>query len=126
MSDRRILVVDDEQDILDLLKDVLSGEGFEVDTAVDARGALDLIRNHIYEVAVLDFNLPDMDGIMLHRQIRQMDEELADKTVFMSGMTQDGSRMDYYAAVGGAFLAKPFDVGQVLEAIQAVLNPDEE
>ena len=125
MSDRRILIVDDEQDILDLLKEFLSGEGFEVDTAVDARGALDLIRNHIYEVAVLDFNLPDMNGIMLHRQIRQMDEELADKTVFMSGMAQDGSHMDYYATIGGAFLTKPFDVTQVLEAVEAVLNPDE-
>lgn len=124
MSERRVLVVDDEQEILDLLQEVLSGEGFEVDTAVDANGALDLIRANIYEVAVLDFNLPDMDGIMLHRQIRQMDEELADKTVFMSGMAQDGSRMDYYAAVGGPFLAKPFDVTQVIEAIGAVLNPD--
>ena len=126
MSARRILVVDDEQDILDLLEDALSSEGFAVDTAPDARGALDLIRDHIYDVAVLDFHLPDMDGIMLHHHIRQMDEELAERTVFVSGMTQDPDRMDYYAAVGGAFLAKPFDVTQVLEAIAAVIKRDED
>ena len=126
MSNKRILVVDDEPDILDLLQNILVAEGFEVDTADNARSALESIRNQIYDVALLDFNLPDMDGVMLHRQIRQIDEELAGRSIFMSGLVQDGSSMDYYASFGGAFVAKPFDVSQVIEAVESVLRPSEE
>lgn len=123
MSDRRILVVDDEREIVDLLQEYLHDEGYEVDTAGDAASALELIRNHMYEVAVVDFNLPDMNGVMLHRQIRQMDEELAQKTIFMSGFLQADTNLDYYSAHGGGFLAKPFDVRDVADAIRNVLEP---
>jgi len=123
MSDRRILVVDDEAEIVELLKDFLTGEGFVIDTAGNASSALDLIRGQIYDAAVVDFNLPDMDGVMLHRQIRQMDPELAQKTVFMSGFLQADTNLDYYAAYGGGFLAKPFDVRDVADAIRNLLNP---
>jgi two-component system NtrC family sensor kinase len=121
MSDERLLVVDDEVEILELLKDVLSGAGYQVDGAPDARSALDLIRDHIYDAAIVDFNLPDMDGVMLHRQIRQMDSDLANKTIFMSGLVQNDSNLDYYAAAGGGFLAKPFDVQMVVQAVQNVI-----
>ena len=77
MAGKRIIVVDDEREIIDLLSEVLSAHGYTVDSAVNADGALELIRTNIYDAAILDFNLPDMNGVMLHRQIRQMDEELA-------------------------------------------------
>lgn len=123
MSQRRILVVDDEAEIVELLKDFLSAEGFLVDAAGDSSSALDLIREQIYDAAVVDFNLPDMDGVMLHRQIRQMDPELAAKTVFMSGFLQADTNLDYYSAFAGGFLAKPFDVRDVLDALRNVLSP---
>ena len=123
MSERCILIVDDEAEIVELLKDFLTGEGYRIDAAGDAAGALDLIREQIYDAAVVDFNLPDMDGVMLHRKIRQMDPELAQKTVFMSGFLQADTNLDYYTAFGGGFLAKPFDVRDVADAIRNVLNP---
>ncbi len=122
MAQRRALVVDDEPEIVDLLRDILEGRGFEVDSAPDARTALELIRENIYDVAVLDFNLPDMNGIMLHRQIRQMDAELAARTIFMSGYVQAEQHADYYSAHGGPFLSKPFEVDEVLRAVDALLE----
>jgi len=120
--DRRILVVDDEAQIVDLVQEFLRTAGFEVDAAGDAAGALELIRNRIYDAAVVDFNLPDMNGVMLHRQIRQMDPELAGKTIFMSGFLQADTNIDYYTSFGGGFLAKPFDVRDVVDAIRNVLG----
>jgi DNA-binding response OmpR family regulator len=120
--DRRVLIVDDESQIVDLLREFLRGAGFEVDAAGDAAGALELIRNQIFDAAVIDFNLPDMNGVMLHRQIRQMDPELADRTIFMSGFLQADSNIDYYESYGGGFLAKPFDVRDVVAAIRNVLD----
>ena len=122
MSDRRILVVDDEIQIITLLQEFLRSEGFAVDAAANAAEALELIRSHIYDAAVVDFNLPDMNGVMLHRQIRQMDAELADKTIFMSGFLQADTNLDYYTAQGGGFLSKPFDVRDVVDAIRNVLD----
>lgn len=122
MAGERILVVDDEAHIVDMLRDLLVAEGYEVDAALDAAGALDLIRENIYDVALVDFNLPDMDGVMLHRQIRQMDAELANRTVFMSGYVQSDTNLDYYTAQGGGFLAKPFDIREVTRAVRDSLG----
>jgi two-component system NtrC family sensor kinase len=123
MEGKRLLVVDDEEDILDLLRDVLTSEGYVVDTAPSAEEALELIHENIYDAAILDFNLPDMDGVMLHRQIRQKDTDLARRSVFMSGLVQSDTNLGYYAAQGAGFLSKPFDIEDVLAAVRNLLEP---
>jgi DNA-binding response OmpR family regulator len=124
MAGERILVVDDEAEILDLLREVLAAEGFVVDAAPRADAALDLIRENIYDAALLDFNLPDMDGVMLHHQIRQMDAELAARTIFMSGLLQTDGNLGYYMSHSGGFLAKPFEIQDVLRQVRALLGDE--
>ncbi len=124
MSEKRILVVDDEANIIELLRDFLGGEGYAVDGALDATGALALIRDQIYDAAILDFNLPDMNGIMLHRQIRQLDDQLADRTLFASGLIQSDENLGYYDSQESAFLAKPFDLDEVLSGVKKALGED--
>lgn len=126
MAGERILVVDDELEITNLLADLFIDEGFVVDAAADAGTALKLIRENIYDVAILDFNLPDMNGVMLHHQIRQMDAELAAHTIFMSGLLQSDGDLGYYMSQSAGFLAKPFDIREVLEQVRALLVEDED
>jgi DNA-binding response OmpR family regulator len=126
MANKRILVVDDEPDILELLDEILSGRGYVVDSATNAAGALELVRQNIYDAAILDFNLPDMDGVMLHREIRQIDEELGGNTLFTSGLMQSEKNLDYYTAFGKGFLSKPFEVRQVLTALNGLWDEDSE
>lgn len=123
MPETRILVVDDDPAIRDLLQDVLRGAGYAVDAAPDAEAALALVRETIYAAALLDFDLPDMDGVMLHRKIREMDSELASATVFMSGMVQKDEHLEYYHAASGGFLAKPFDAHRVVTEIFRLVGP---
>ncbi len=118
---KRILVVDDEVEIREMLRDVLSYEGYEVHVAHDAASALEAIKDSIYDAALLDFNLPDMDGVMLHQRIRQMDPELAGRCVFMSGLVQSDSNLDYYSSQSSGFLSKPFDIGNVLRVVRELL-----
>ena len=124
MAVKRILVVDDEELIVELLTAILTDQGFEVDSAFDAAGALEKVRESIFDAAILDFNLPDMNGVMLHREIRQMDEELADNTLFTSGVEQSEKNLDYYTSFGKGFLSKPFEVQQVLSAVNTLLQEE--
>jgi len=124
MAGERILVVDDEAEIVELLRDVLVADGYVVDAAPDAGAALRLIRENIYDLALIDFNLPDMDGVMLHHQIRQMDVELAASTIFMSGLLQSDENLGYYMSHSGGFLAKPFDIADVLRRVVATLGEE--
>lgn len=124
MAGERILVVDDEAAIVELLKDVFVAEGYLVDSAADAEAALRLVRENIYDVALVDFNLPDMNGVMLHRQIRQMDAELASCTIFMSGLLQSDDNLGYYLSHSGGFLAKPFDIADVSCRVLAMLGEE--
>jgi DNA-binding response OmpR family regulator len=124
MAGERILVVDDEAEIVELLREVLAAEGYVVDAAPDANASLRLIRENIYDLALLDFNLPDMNGVMLHHQIRQMDAELAARTIFMSGLLQSDGNLGYYLSQSGGFIAKPFDIREVIRQVRAVLGDE--
>jgi len=122
MSTTRILVVDDEESVRDLLRDALVETGWVVDTAGTGAEALQLIRDNLYDAAVLDFALPDTNGVMLHRDIRQMDPELAQRTLFISGVAQSDQRLDYFGADGLGFLSKPFNVLEVVTRLQKIVD----
>jgi DNA-binding response OmpR family regulator len=122
MESKRILVVDDEASIRDLLREAITAAGWEVDTAADATEALRLVKENLYDAAVIDFALPDMNGMRLHREIRGMDDELGRRTMFISGLAQSVDRLDYYGADAGGFLPKPFDVSELLHRLGKLLE----
>jgi DNA-binding response OmpR family regulator len=122
MGVKRILVVDDEAPIRDLLRDAITEAGWEVDTAADSAEALRLVKANLYDAAVLDFALPDMDGFQLHRELRQMDAELARSTLFISGVAQTDERLDYYGSDAAGFLPKPFNVWDLVSRLERMLK----
>ncbi len=71
MAERRILVVDDEQQIREMYTQVFSRAGYTVQAAESAEEALEIVRNKPYWVLFLDLNLPGMNGIELCSQIRK-------------------------------------------------------
>jgi CheY-like chemotaxis protein len=74
-DDRRVLVVDDDVDICHNLSDILGDLGYRVDCAHDGASALALVRDHAYDVALLDFKMPGMDGLTLYREIKKLRPE---------------------------------------------------
>ena len=122
MSTTRILVVDDEESIRDLLTEALSDAGWAVDTAETGAQALQLIRGNLYNAAVLDFALPDTNGVMLHRKIREIDPELAQCTLFISGVDQPEERLDYFGADGSGFLSKPFHIQDIVAQLRKLVG----
>src|SRR5438445_321145 len=68
----RILVVDDDVDTCRNLSDILTDLGYQVETAHDGLTALELVRRRPYEVALLDYKMPGMDGLTLYREIKKL------------------------------------------------------
>lgn len=122
---KRILVVDDEPEILLLLQEGLEKVGYRVDGVADGKTALQAVHDRIYDAAILDFSLPDMNGLTVHREIRQMDEELARNTLFTSGHAQSDQNLGYYSTYGGGFLSKPFNLDEVIDSLESMWEVDE-
>ena len=126
MPPKRILVVDDEAQIVSLLQTTLSEAGFDVDGALNAADALTLVKDNLYDVVIVDFSLPDMNGVMLHSRIRQLDQDLGDRTIFISGVVQSEDDLSYYAETAGGFLPKPFETNDLLECVRKLTQETSE
>ena len=117
---KKVLVIDDDRTILELLKTTLEERGFRVDTAASSREALRLLRENLYDFAFLDLVLPDMNGILLSQEIRKLAPNLLDHTVFMTGVTLEQGTIDYFQSFSGGFLRKPLRLATIDEAVGRV------
>lgn len=115
----RALVVDDEPHLIELVKECLEAEGFEVDGAPTAGQALEMIRRSQYDLMLLDIMLPDMDGIMAHDRVRAIDPELARHTIFISGWAKAPEIREYLSSIG-RFLPKPFSVEELVTLARSI------
>jgi PAS domain S-box-containing protein len=116
---KRVLVVDDNEDALELLAEVLRGAGHIVETAEDGPRALRLLQGFDAEVAILDIGLPVMDGYELAERIRATLGEHAPRLIALTGYGQASDRMRAREAGFAFHLTKPVDMGCLLGAMEA-------
>jgi len=119
MQRPRILVVDDEAPIRELVRGYLEREGFEVETATDGLAAVDAVRASAPDVVVLDVMLPGLDGIEVCRRIRTF----SDAYVLM--LTARGEEIDRIVGLTvGAddYLGKPFSPRELVARVRALLR----
>lgn len=122
MERPRILVVDDQAEILELTALVLSRAGYEVATAGTGIDALDHVATRRFDLVLLDINMPGMDGWETLRLIRA-DEDSADLPVVMFSV-KNQMRDRVFALQEGAldYITKPFEVDQLLFRVRRVLE----
>ena len=106
-KDYRILVVDDEIPVLDVMAEMLSSEGWQIEAVSNGEEALKRIKRTRYDALVLDLYMPEMPGLLIHSKLKFMDRELWTRTVFVSGHF---STDDLRRSLEGTprFVAKPF------------------
>jgi signal transduction histidine kinase/CheY-like chemotaxis protein len=114
----RVLLVDDNPDAARLLHAVLLQLGHEVQTAVDAPSALQLLQSFTPDIAFLDIGLPVMDGYELALQLRRMPRFAVTPLVAITGYAQDDDRRRAFASGFDEHLAKPLALDRVLECIE--------
>ncbi len=117
----RVLVVDDEADIADLLRDLLEAAGYEVATAESGSVALALLAEARFDALVSDLHMPGIDGAALWREVRQRDAALARRMLFVTGDTLSPSVRQFLDDSGCASLAKPFTRAGLLARMTELL-----
>ena len=114
----RILVVDDEPFVAQLLVDTLVADGYEVDTAANGLLALEQIEQHVYDLILSDLRMPELDGLGLYRQLELRRPDLLQRMIFISGTIDDPTYRRFLEHAGVPVLPKPFhldDVRQLTE-----------
>jgi two-component system KDP operon response regulator KdpE len=113
----RVLIVDDEPQILRALRINLHARGYEVHTAVDGAQALHVAASAHPDLMVLDLGLPDMDGVEIIRKLR---EWTPIPIVVLSGRADSRDKVDALDAGADDYVTKPFSVDELLARIRAV------
>lgn len=116
----RVLVIEDEQKMADLIKRGLEEEGIEVETAYDGETGLEMAKTGNHDLIVLDLGLPGRDGLEISRELRE--EGL--KTPILILTAQDSTEMKVKGLDSGAddYLTKPFAFAEMLARIRALLR----
>jgi PAS domain S-box-containing protein len=117
----RILVVDDEPDIAQLLADVLERDGHQVQRALSGREALAWLAEGAVDLIISDLHMPDMDGPSLYRALAANRPELAGRMAFITGDTLAADLTGFLSEIGARVLEKPLDPGDLSRRVQALL-----
>jgi DNA-binding NtrC family response regulator len=111
-----VLVVDDEENFLTLLKWFLTQRGYDVHTASSVEDALHLVQEHAFDIALLDIRLGSGDGLCLLEQVTDRSPGL--KVIMMTAYPTVGSLKQAFAKGALRYLTKPVDLQELAEALK--------
>jgi two-component system cell cycle sensor histidine kinase/response regulator CckA len=118
----RVLVVDDEASIRDLLAKTLALAEYDVDVAPDGRSALDRMRMYPYDLLIADLKMPGMDGLTVIREAKRYKSDLP--VIIITGYSTEASAIEAVNLGVSGYLTKPFRVPQVLNAAAKALGEE--
>src|SRR6202162_2788731 len=116
----RVLVVDDEASIRDLLAKTLALAEYDVDVAADGRSALERMRMYPYDLLIADLKMPGMDGLAVIREAKRYKADLP--VIIITGFSTESSAIEAVNLGVAGYLTKPFRVPQVLAAAAKALG----
>lgn len=115
----RILIVDDQKEILDILNILLSGEGYEVIQAENGKEALDSLKRMEFDLIILDVMMPQFNGYQTCIEIRKISNV---PILFLSAKSQDSDKTLGYSSGGDDYLSKPFSYNELLNRVKALIR----
>lgn len=119
-SKGRVLVVDDETSILDVLRTTLRFVGYDVETATTGHETLAKLPDFVPDIVLLDVMLPDTDGFALCESMRQNGVDVP--VIFLTARDAVGDKVTGLASGGDDYVTKPFSLEEVVARIEAVLR----
>jgi DNA-binding response OmpR family regulator len=125
MSSKRILVVDDNADVLHLVDEALSAAGYTVTCAPDGRSALREGALVLPDLVLLDIGLPDIDGFNVYERLRKKPVALACPIIFLTAAGDIDSRLHGFEQGAVDYVVKPFHVRELIARVKVHLNERE-
>src|SRR5687768_10219149 len=116
----RILVVDDESSIRDLLAKTLALAEYDVDTATDGRSALERLRLYPYDLLIADLKMPGIDGLSVIREAKRLKSDLP--VIIITGYSTETAAIEAVNLGVSGYLTKPFRVPQVLTKVAKAIG----
>lgn len=117
--DERILIIEDDEEILRVLKRVLTYEGYIVDTALTGQAGLTLAREQMPDLIILDWMLPKMDGLEVCRRLQKFGNQ---PIIMLTAKDTTEDRVDGLDAGADDYVVKPFEIEELLARIRALLR----
>lgn len=115
----RLLVIDDEEDVREMLEFILSGEGFEVVTVESGLAAVELARVSIFELAITDMKMPGMNGIETLMALKEIDASM--EVVVVTGYASEQTAAECIKRGAYGYLDKPFELADLLPLVEGAL-----
>jgi CheY-like chemotaxis protein len=117
----RILIVEDQPIVAQVMAEMLEADGHEVETAANGRLALDKIAARPYDLIISDLRMPELDGIGLYREIKRRQPALLSRFLFVSGTAHEPEYQRFLAESAVPILTKPFKLADLLRLTRQVL-----
>jgi signal transduction histidine kinase len=122
LGPKRILVVDDEPDVADVIVDFLRDEGHEVDTALNGTEALTKLEQQRYDVVLTDTKMPVLDGMAFFTELERRHPELRRRVAFITGDVLGLDKREFLRRSGAPTLEKPFELDQIRRVVRQLLE----
>jgi EAL domain-containing protein (putative c-di-GMP-specific phosphodiesterase class I)/CheY-like chemotaxis protein len=121
MNGKKILLVEDDEDLAHLIKILLRSHQYEVDTAMTGERALDLVREH-QDLVLLDRGLPDMEGMEICRKIREDGRTRSIPVIMLTGRSSPVDKLEGLYIGADEYITKPFECEELLARVEAVIR----
>ena len=118
---KRVLVIDDEEAILNLISEDLGRRGYDVTVATDGATALRQFKQNHYDVAFCDWKMPGLNGRQVYEQLRTTNPDLCRRVVFITGDVVNEPMREFLKGESRPCLTKPFTIDQFHKVIQTVI-----
>ncbi len=116
----RILVIEDEAKLAQIIKEELVRVGYMVEIAHDGKEATELFGKHIYSLVILDINLPYKNGLMLCKEYREVNKAIP--IIMLTAMGEIQDKMEAFNAGADDYLVKPFHFDELFARVKSLLK----
>ena len=115
----KILIVDDDTDLMEITKDMLCGYGYEVKLAVSSDEAFSILEKSKFDLILLDINLPDETGFFVCKELRKVSKV---PVIFASARTSEDDKITGLDIGGDDYISKPYSLKELLDRIKAIIR----
>jgi len=122
---KKILVIDDEESILQMVREALTPSGYEVDTAIDGATGLQRMSEKQYDVTLCDWKMPGLNGEQVYERVRALHPKLSSRMIFITGDVINERTQKFLEQQNKTCLPKPFTIAEFRAAIKKIIeSPD--